>query len=199
MKEFQEGSLKISFDDTWTCEKWDGCSSFRQGIGKLNGRLLEEHKCTKCNEKTGCEAGTKAVDFLGVRNNNVYLIEIKDFRTSRIPNKDRHEEDLPLEIALKVRDTLAGVIGASVMKTDDTLAQECVRIFGRTNDGGRVYVIAWILEDRNMPDKDHMRAAVRRKQLASKLRWLTTKVLDGNPLVDPQVSGVRVERLKQAE
>jgi hypothetical protein len=64
VKEFREQNLEIIFDDTWQCEKWDECASYRQGIGKLQG--------------------SDAVDFLGIRGNSLHLIEIKGYRDYRI-------------------------------------------------------------------------------------------------------------------
>jgi hypothetical protein len=177
VRKFREGNLEITFDETWRCEKWDECAAFAQGIKKLQG--------------------TRAIDFLGIRNDKIYLIEIKDFREHRIENKDRQPIKLPEEIAFKVRDTIAGVVGASIMKTGDTLTRECTEILGHTNDTSRVRVIAWILEDKIRPAKGHMHAATRRKQLEAQLRWLTTKVREGNPLVNPMVEGVVVENLKK--
>jgi len=56
--------------------------------------------------------GTKAVDFVGVRGGSLFFFEVKDFRGYRIENTRRQREELPLEIGLKVRDSLAGVAGA---------------------------------------------------------------------------------------
>jgi hypothetical protein len=172
VKAFQEARLEIVFDDTWLCEKWDEHPSFTRSAGKLQG--------------------TCAVDLLGIHGNIVYLIEIKDFRSHRIENKSRQTRDLPHEIATKVRDTIAGIIGASIMNKENPFFRECAAILGNTADERRIRVVAWILEDKVMPRKGHMHAAVRRKQLQAQLRWLTTKVFESDPLKDPLLDGVTV-------
>jgi hypothetical protein len=171
VKEFREHDLKIVFDDTWQCEKWDECGSYRQGIGKLQG--------------------SDAVDFLGIRDDSLYLIEVKGYRDYRIKNRDKHK-NLPQAVAEKVRDTIAGVVGASIMRKADEFARECAKIIGRTHDDRRIRVIAWIIEDKHLPQRDRARAGFRRKAMRQQLRWLTTRVQDTNPLDDPRVPGVTV-------
>jgi hypothetical protein len=78
------------------------------------------------------------------------------------------------------------------MNKENSFFRECAAILGNTADGRRLRVIAWILEDKVMPRKGHMHAAVRRKQLQAQLRWLTTKVVECNPLKDPLLDGVTV-------
>jgi hypothetical protein len=60
---------------------------------------------------------TKGVDFVGIfQNSTLVLMEVKNFRGSRIANKPRVEQgDDPLEIefAQKVKDTIAGIAGGA--------------------------------------------------------------------------------------
>jgi hypothetical protein len=171
VKELWEGNLKVTFDETWQCAKWDDCPSYRHGIGRLQG--------------------SDGVDFLGVRAGCLYLIEVKNYREYRIENRGKHE-NLPQVITVKVRDTIAGVVGASIMKKSDGFARECTKAIGETRDEQRIRVVAWIIEDNDLPPKDRIRAGVRRKTLVAQLRWLTTKVVDANPLRAPQIPGVEV-------
>lgn len=176
MKKFQEGKVVFIFDETWECEKWDDSRSYAEGIGKLQGAT--------------------AVDFLGIQDHNLYLIEVKDFRGHRIENKARQEQALPTEIACKVRDTIAGVIGTSLTRKDDELACHCAHILGERGDADKIRVIAWIIEDDLLPAKDKIRASVRGKLIKTRLRWLTSKVKESNPLVHPLLTGVTVRNLK---
>lgn len=177
-KAFRERDLEVTFDESWECEKWDDCQSYRAGIGKLQG--------------------TDAVDFVGIRGGTLYFIEVKGLRDYRIEARNRHQT-LPDEIALKVRDTIAGVVGASIMRKDDEFSRKCAEIIGRSRDEQRIRVVAWIIEDRVVGRKDRIRAGVRRKAVVSKLRWLTSKVWDTNPLEDPRIEGVGVRLVGKDE
>jgi len=91
---FDEGRLWFEFGSAWDVRKWDGERAYREGIEKLSG--------------------SKALDFVGKLDRSLFLIEVKDFRDYRIENKKRlmHGE-LAIEVAQKVRDTLAGIVGVS--------------------------------------------------------------------------------------
>ena len=56
------------------------------------------------------------MDFVGLldgAHGDLYWIEVKDFRGYRIQNKRRLSEgELAIEVAQKVRDSIAGIIGA---------------------------------------------------------------------------------------
>lgn len=91
---FDEGFLKFVFDDGWAVVKYDEHPDYRERI-----RNLPE---------------TKAVDFAAIGPGNaLFLIEVKDFRGHRIENRHRlRDDDLAIEVAQKVRDTIAGIIAA---------------------------------------------------------------------------------------
>jgi hypothetical protein len=91
---FEEGYLRFRFEDTWFVVKYDVNPDYNNRIG-----LLKD---------------TKAVDFVGVLSNLIlYFIEVKDFRGYRIQNRHRlRDGELALEVAQKVRDTIAGVVAA---------------------------------------------------------------------------------------
>lgn len=81
-----EGSLQFSFPDGKTVSKYDDWVCYRKFSNAING--------------------TKAVDIVHVDINKiVWLIEIKDYRV----NRRTKPSELSDEIALKVRDTLAGL------------------------------------------------------------------------------------------
>jgi hypothetical protein len=87
---------RFTFGDTWTrVFKYDDTGFYRSKVE----RHLKQ---------------TKAVDVLGVHTSEgLLLLEVKDFRGHRIANKKRLSNgDLAMEVALKVKDTVAGVIGA---------------------------------------------------------------------------------------
>lgn len=86
---FQEQRLEFEFGKSWSVTKLDSNTFYREHMEKLDG--------------------TKAVDFVGTANNqDLYLIEVKDFRGHRIENKDRLQDgQLAIETGQKVRDSIS--------------------------------------------------------------------------------------------
>lgn len=183
-----EGRLVLEFDDTWVVTKWDDHRAFRNGIGKLCGRLA--HGDGERDE------GTKAVDVVGVRENRLYLIELKDFRGHRIENKQRQLRELPLEIGLKVRDSLAGLVACALGATEP--GSQFVLALNSLASRERPHVVALIAEDPNPlwghPDKRAAVASQRLQNLRTRLKWLTTRVWLEDPL-STVLPGVRVRNL----
>lgn len=88
--------LAFSFPDSWNTTKYDEWSFYR-------------------NQFQNTAGGQKAVDIVALSNNNeLWLIEAKDYRQ----NPRSKPSELPLEIAQKVCDSLAGIIAASVNAND---------------------------------------------------------------------------------
>jgi hypothetical protein len=85
----------FTFGDAWT-------SVFKYGDTDFYRSKVEKHL-----------PQTKAVDVLGVRpKQGLLLLEAKDFRGYRIANKKRlGNGELAIEVAAKVKDTVAGVLG----------------------------------------------------------------------------------------
>lgn len=84
-----EGDLTFSFPVQTSASKYDGWSHYRNQFQSFCG-------------------GSKAVDFVCRDGDVTWLIEVKDFRQHRRVKT----VDLPDEIALKVRDTIAGLVSA---------------------------------------------------------------------------------------
>ena len=94
----QEGELIFDFPADWEVSQYDAWSFYRNRF---------KDSCTGC----------KAIDFVAILSRNrreLWLVEVKDYR--------RHPRtkaiDLPEEIALKVRDSLAGIVAASFQADD---------------------------------------------------------------------------------
>lgn len=161
MPTFDEGHQRFTFDDQrWTVEKYDSHADYRNKIAKLSG--------------------TKAVDFVGLLDGvrgDLYWIEVKDFRGYRIQNKERLSEgELAIEVAQKVRDSIAGIIGAYHTSGSWETWEPFVRSLQSRDN--RVRVILWLEQD-NMPGPPGVRknqAQVLGQALAQKLRWLTARV-----------------------
>lgn len=177
MKAIDVEKIRFEFGESWSvAEKWDDSPIFRQGISRLNG----EYK----DEITGevCRVGSKAVDIIGVRGDDLYLFEVKDFRGHAIETKRRYDEGLPLAIACKMRDTIAGLVGAG-KRTSNPWTDTCHRILLRPN--GLVHVVAWIEPPALRPSEPRNKGIVRDKVLIDNIKrllsWLTAHVIVTSP------------------
>ena len=178
-----EGALRFEFDATWQdAVKWDDSKGYRNGIG----RLLD----------------TKAVDILCRTKGKCCFIEVKDFRGHRIENKGRLGSGaLQVEVAQKVRDTLAGLLGASRTSDDPASWEPYARALVSRDE---VYVVLWLEEDftpgpgsGTEDDRWRARLSVVQNELKKQLRWLTTRVLVTSVREAPRLPGVRVRNLPQ--
>ncbi len=171
---FQEGALEFRFQDGQPACKYDEMKDYREKVAKLNA--------------------TKAVDFLYVfEQRDLYFIEVKDLREHRIENKGR---DLAVEIALKVRDTTAGVVGAWRTSGDHDAWKPFFEALA--SQERRLCVILWLEEDLPFgpPGREKNRSQVLGEQIKTLLRWLTTHVLVTNN--DADVPGLSVKGLKRS-
>jgi hypothetical protein len=180
--------IQFDFEDSWLVAKWDDSPWYRDGIQRLQG------------EVDGRSEGTKAVDLLGLREEIPYLIEVKDFRGFAIENKQRQLGELPLEIGLKARDTVAGIAGLVALGERDDLPMRWLRAVRESTRP--VHVVAWVAEDLARPGElAHKRAAreqVRRSALQQRLAWLTRRVSVTNPLVSSTIPGVTAISIRGA-
>ena len=90
MTEIEEGDLRFSFPDDCEAGKYDDWAFYRNQFQSVAG-------------------GSKAVDIVCVADAAAWLIEVKDYRQ----HKRMKQSDLDVELADKVRDTLAGLAAAS--------------------------------------------------------------------------------------
>lgn len=209
-----EKTLSIEFGDEWECLKWDDSPYYRQGIERVDG--------TKGVDIVAIRKDHRDVDVL-------YLIEIKDFRGHRIENKHKfsrravpsnpdalrcedcghqsqtrscpeYHRSLAIDIARKVRDTLAGISGAVVSPRSVQFAHRCMAVVAR-GDAANIRVVAWVLEDEISGVGEHKQKMYQnesRKSLQNLLAWLTNKVSQ----IDPRhrlPDGVKLVNLKSPE
>lgn len=173
-----EGRIRFDFSDTrWQVEKWDASRIYVDGIRELNGTLTEGGEERR--------EGTKAVDILGLLDGKaLYLFEVKDFRGHRIENRKRQLSELGLEIGLKVRDTLAGLVGAYTRRATPPWVEPCARALLARKEPVRV--VAWIVDDPPRPTEPHGKRAAwgstRDAEIARRLAWLSPRVLVEDPL-----------------
>lgn len=96
MTTLREGNLEHRFDSSWTASKYDEWPFYRKHFD-------------------GAFGGNKAVDFVAQDSSEtLWLVELKDYRV--YPRTKSLE--LAEEIAVKVRDSLAGLFAAAVWHSD---------------------------------------------------------------------------------
>jgi hypothetical protein len=160
MTRIEEGCLAFEFSEQWNAFKLDDHRDYREGIEKIDN--------------------TKAVDFLAIFNKSeLYFIEVKDFRGHRIENKERLlKGELPLELAQKVRDSLACIISAY---RNSNLAEHWSAYAQLLCDKKAFIKVALWLEEDSPPLHPQLRkkamASTRTKVFKQKLVWLTSRVL----------------------
>lgn len=165
---FTESHLAFSFDHTyWEVVKYD------------------EHP--KYLEISNALDGTKAIDFMGFYNKTTLVVfEVKGFRGygSAKSVQERLAEGMEVlttEIAQKVKDTVAGIIGISRnIQTNDTIWEKAAKQILQNKN---LVIIAWIEEDLNskvLRDRKKQEMSVRTIKLKTKLSWLTTNICIDN-------------------
>ena len=154
MPSITEGLLTIDFPNSWQASKFEEWSFYRNQFQSTCG-------------------GAKVVDILAVEHNAcLWKIEIKDYRQHRRTKTI----DLPDEVAMKVRDSLAALVSARANANDDderTLAQAALRC-------GRLRVVLHL----EQPAK-HSRLfprAIDPAKVQQRLKQLI-KAIDPHPLV----------------
>jgi hypothetical protein len=96
----REGNLDFEFGPSWTVLKYDEAGRFYK---------------TKMSANV---APTKAIDFLCIPGNQqpLLLMEAKDFSLG-VPHREKFD-NVPMAVAIKARDTVAGIVGGSHCATD---------------------------------------------------------------------------------
>ncbi|QEH32540.1 hypothetical protein OJF2_10170 [Aquisphaera giovannonii] len=176
----EERFLRFEFSDDWLAVKYDDHPDYRERIGGLRE--------------------TKAIDLVATFRRNrhtLHFIEVKDFRGHRIENRERiRDGELAVEVAQKVRDTIAGIIAAHHRGKAETWGPhaQCLVTPDRP-----VKVVLWLEEDlpHIPPGRPQNRASVLTDALKRELRWLTTKVLVLN-IASGSLDGLGVTNLPGA-
>lgn len=96
MQVITEGALTFTFSGQATAQKYDDWSFYRNQF------------------QNGCATDNKAVDIACLAGQEAWLIEVKDYRA----HTRTKLLDLADEVAIKVRDTLAGLVAAQHQAND---------------------------------------------------------------------------------
>ena len=158
MAVIQEGNLKFNFGSSWNVIKYDENGSFYRT--KISNSIEQ----------------TKAVDFLCIRNEKpLCMVEIKDYSLG--VSESEKFENVPKVVALKTRDTIAGIVGGLHCATNSD--QRFFRkAYNKLTDAP---FVVFFFEDLLTPKRHHPLAidakkGVLLKSLKKHLRWLTGNV-----------------------
>jgi len=166
--EFTESRLRFEFQE----EEWDA--------------LIKYDNEADYQKIKRSIPGTKAVDFVGISNENLYFIEVKNYRGHRIESKPKVEE-LDTIIAQKVRDTLAGIMGG--VRNSTHKEKKWQKHLSHLSDKNKpVHIILWMEEE--PPNRFiSKRQKVSRDTLTQKLKkrtsWLSGRVIVANKAHNP--------------
>ncbi len=177
---------RFEFGEQWSVAfKYDDTAFYRKEANRLQGDI------------GGIPHSTKAVDIVGVHDvSGLLLLEAKDFRRNRIANKPRIKGEVAVEVAFKVRDTIAAFLGASRKPVDEFPAEH---LAGALQRGAKVTVVLW-LEDDSFRDSDHAKQtlSVLNGELKSKLAWLNVKTFVLSSNVANRLPNLKVSNLPSA-
>lgn len=188
-----EGDLLFEFNDPWVVLKYDEHLCYRAGIEKLKGRLVD-------NQGQDEYWRTTAVDLVAAKARLLLFMEIKDFRGYRIQTKTRVGDELAMEVGVKTRDSLAGLVGGFHADHPDATHPFVERLLTRGTD---IRVLLWLETDlyARSPvetERQKSRQAVLGKCLKRRCAWLTSRALVVNRATGPGVEGVTVRNLPGA-
>ncbi len=164
MKQFNESGLLFRFNDQWEVYQLDEEVDYRKQI------------CKKVPD-------TKSIDFVGFNEskNILLFIEVKSFRgygnRTNIQRLTGENDDITVEVAQKVRDSLAIIIGGARHSTN--LSDTWKKYIDHLNKEKDLKVIAWVELDvstTNFLQRANVNISTKRNVLRKRLTWLTSDV-----------------------
>ena len=158
MARFEEENLAFDFGAAWH----DTVIQFDKHRDYQNAKKLD---------------GTKGVDFLGICRDELYLIEVKDFRGYRIQNKPRLSNgELAIEVGQKIKDTIACIVGAYRTSSNPDQWQPFIPLL--LNQQRKIRIILWLEQDA-LPQHTHgegFASNVLGNELKRRLKWMGVRV-----------------------
>jgi len=157
--EVQEKRQRFVFDQRWQVAKYDQESPCKALLRAL--------------------PGSKAIDFCGRTSDRVFLIEVKDFRTHHGENRERLDPStaaLAREVAEKVRDSIAGIVGAG-RTSDDRFWAHVGKSCG--SPAVKLVIVLWMEIDSHGQSAQQMKPKLdaHLKKLKEHLRWTGAHVM----------------------
>lgn len=164
MKEFKESGLVFRFSDRWDVYQLDQEADYRE---KINRQI----------------PGTRSVDFVGFNEVSrvLLLVEVKGFRgygdRRNWQRLTGEKDDLTIEIAQKVRDSLATMIGGARCSTN--LREVWRKNIAHLLREGNLKVVAWVELDVSTVvrlGRAKINMGIKQAELRKRLTWLTSDV-----------------------
>jgi len=156
---YVEGCLEFMFGDGWNVVRYDDSGGWYRRVFE---RAVE---------------GTAAIDFLALHGPGaLYFIEVTDARGHAISSKNaQRRESLAQETGRKVRDTVAGVVGAMRTDRDDPFWDKAGHVLADVNNA--IFVSLWYEPAVGGPDNVRIKRRkgaldTLAKDLKKRLRWL---------------------------
>lgn len=177
MINFEESNMVFQFPEGFKVVKLDDSSFYKKHYVSLTT--------------------SKSIDFLIFHENTYFLIEVKNFKLS-LKNKETKNrflintsESLSLEMALKVRDSLACILGASRTQHEEEIS-EYKNILKHNQ---KLKVILFIIPPNfyNERELNDIKMALS-DDLKKKLKWLNAKIhiLDEKSLLEEELK-IKIE------
>lgn len=162
-RRFVEGDMCFDFDDGWThLVAWDRHPAYQKGIRKVDG--------------------ARAVDVIGIYGNDtLFFIEMKDYRWHRTQGKGRSKTEDPwVELELKVRHSVAGLVGAHRRGSHDDTCRPIIEALVERLPLKLVYWLDEAPHSRILETNAEMRrragASFHMQELKKHLKWLDARV-----------------------
>lgn len=185
---------RFVFGDRWTVAfKYDATAFYREGPERLKGDLRKRSN----NSTKVVPQATRAVDVIGVHaTDGLLLLEAKDFRGFTAENEHRVKGEAALEVGLKVRDTIAALVGAARKPVDEFPAEDVTAFLVQ---GRRVSVVLW-LEDDTFCDERMAKSklGILNGVLKTKLSWLNVQTFVLSSSVPNRLNDLTVTDLPSA-
>ncbi len=158
MTTIREASLEFNFGTLWEVCKYDENGSYY--------KTLIEKKVKP----------TKAVDFLCLhRNFPLLMLEAKDFSLG-VPEMEKFDK-IPNSVAIKVRDTIAGIVGGANQASDQEQSFFMDSYRKMANPPRVIYFFEDLASPSRPPERTANKRDVLLKELKQHLRWLTREIV----------------------
>ena len=170
----EEGPLKFTFQNVNFAQKYDKWRHYIKKFQNAGGR-------------------SKAVDFVVVHGEDLWLIEVINYRQcpETEPPESIEPQDISEEVALKVKDTLGGLVSAA-FRADDTNERVCAR---QALTCSSIHVVLHLEQPEHNNRLYRGRAPVSRLDILESLRW-SMRFIDSNPEVINKESVDRLSGLQ---
>lgn len=164
MTEFCESGLHFKFDESWDVCQLDQEADYRKKISKK-------------------VPDTKCIDFIGFNETQRILlfVEVKSFRGygdhTNINRLTGEKDSLVVEIAQKVRDSLATIMGGARISTHK--ADKWKKYVDHLNKNKPLKIVAWVELDVSTAarlDRAKSKMKIKRDNLRKHFTWLTSDV-----------------------